>query len=499
MSRRSRVLGCISIFMLVVLALLGRPVFYITRAVWRDRDDSSSLPPGEVDDASRLNRAKVSEVWQIPADPVGAEQQLRLLLQRARSEKLPVSIAGARHSMGGHTIAPGGIVIQMSGFNRMNLDRDSNLLTVGAGALWSEVLPYLDGFGRSLAVMQSNDSFSVGGSLSVNCHGWQVRSPPFVSTVESFRVMMAEGEVRNCSRSENSELFSLVAGGYGLFGVILDVRLRTVANERFRVERVVCSAESYEAEYVRRVESSPESVMAFGRICVVPGESTFLKEAILTYFQRDPSVEDSAPPMKSIQDGGLTRAIYRSSIGSDYGKALRWRAEKNLGTAIFGRHFTRNQILFNGVERLQERSADRVDILHESFVPRGQLGAFLDRLRDIIPKHNIDLLNVTVRSVSRDADTVLRYANQDMFALVFLFNQPLTEEADRELEAATIEIIEATLAVGGSYYLPYRLYATPEQFQRAYPGAKEFFERKRVYDPEGAFQSRFSKRYAASP
>jgi FAD/FMN-containing dehydrogenase len=495
MSKRwKRRVICLAVILILVV-IVGRPVFYVVRAVWRDKDGISELPPGEVDDASRLNGTKVSEVWQIPNDKQLAEKQLQLLLQRARSEKLPVSIAGARHSMGGHTIAPGGIVIQMAGFNHMSFDRASNVLTVGSGAMWSEVLAYLDGFSRSVEVMQSNDSFSVGGSLSVNCHGWQVGKAPFVSTVESFRLMTADGEVRNCSRSENAELFSLAAGGYGLFGIVLDVRLRVVPNERYRVERVIFPADDYEQQFAQRVESSPDAVMAFGRVCVVPGERTFLLEAILTSFHHDPALDGTIPAMTKIEDGGLTRAIYRSSIGSEYGKSLRWRAEKNIATAIFGKHFSRNQILHNGVDRLQERSSDRVDILHESFVPRGQLSAFLGRLRSIIPKHNVDLLNITLRCVSRDTDTILRYAERDMFALVFLFNQPLDAESDQQMESATKEIIEATLALGGSYYLPYRLHATLEQFRQAYPGSKAFFELKKGHDPFGLFQNGFSKKY----
>jgi FAD/FMN-containing dehydrogenase len=135
-SRRKRwVIRSGLIAALIVVALLVRPVFYVARAVWRDRDGIAALPPGEVDDSGRLSRAKVTEVRQIPADPAVAEEQLRVLLKRARAEKLPVSIAGARHSMGGHTIAPGGVAVQMLGFRHMTLDEQSEVLTVGAGAL----------------------------------------------------------------------------------------------------------------------------------------------------------------------------------------------------------------------------------------------------------------------------------------------------------------------------------------------------------------------------
>ena len=100
--------------------------------------------------------------------------------------------------------------------NQMRLDEERNLLHVGAGALWKDILPYLDEHGRSVAVMQSNNSFSVGGSISVNCHGWQFGRPPIASTVESFRLMKADGAIVRCSRDSNEGLFSLALGGYGL-------------------------------------------------------------------------------------------------------------------------------------------------------------------------------------------------------------------------------------------------------------------------------------------
>ena len=41
------------------------------------------------------------------------------------------------------------------------------------------------------------------------------------------RVMLPDGTVRNVSRTEDARLFDLVVGGYGLFGVILDVDLES--------------------------------------------------------------------------------------------------------------------------------------------------------------------------------------------------------------------------------------------------------------------------------
>jgi FAD/FMN-containing dehydrogenase len=102
----------------------------------------------------------------MPSDPAKGEEQLRQLLLRAQASHLHVSIAGARHSMGGQTIYPGGIAINMLPFKGMKLDEANNLLHVQAGAKWADIIPYLDQHGRSVGVMQSDNSFTVADFLN---------------------------------------------------------------------------------------------------------------------------------------------------------------------------------------------------------------------------------------------------------------------------------------------------------------------------------------------
>ena len=477
----------------VAMAFVTRPAYLLLRAWLRDQPSVEALPPSQVDDASRMNRTEVARVWSIPADRNAAESQLRELLTLARSKRLRIAIAGARHSMGGHTIYPDGIVINMLPFNHMELSVATETLNVGAGAKWSEVLPYLDSHGYSVGVMQSNNDFSVGGSLSVNCHGWQHSQPPIASTVRSLRVMRADGLIVRCNRSENAELFSLVLGGDGLFGIILDAELRVVPNERYRAEIEVVTYDNYVSRFMK---TSDDAGLVYGRLCVVPDKEVFLREAILTVFRPAPSKREDVPLLRDVGYESLRRQIYRAQIGSESGKELRWRAEKGSSKVLASRFFSRNQLLNEEAAVYQEQNSDRTDILHEYFIPSSQFVDFLDRARKIIFGHRADLLNVTIRNVREDKDTFLRYADKDMFSFVMLFNQPREEEADRRMEEMTRELIDAALDCGGRYYLPYRLHATNDQFERAYQQSQDWFERKQHYDPDGIFQNQFYLKYA---
>ena len=483
----------LAIISLAVVTSIARPVLFLWD-VWRlDVSKRAQLPQGRIDDASAQNESSVREVWKVPDDVSAAEQQLKELLARARDGNLKVSIAGARHSMGGHTIAPDGIVIDMTTLKFMSLDESSNILTVGSGAIWHDVLAYLDPLGRSVHVMQSNDSFTAGGSISVNCHGWQFDRPPIASTVESFRLMKADGTIVNCSRSENSELFSLVLGGYGLFGIILDARLQVTSNVRYRVTRHVVPSTEAMATYRSKVVASGNAAMVYARLDV--SQENFLREAIIYVLAEDPPEDGKLLPVVPPGFVSLRRSIFRGSTESEYGKRLRWDAETKLQPTLTPSLYTRNQVLYEGVEVFQNRTADTTDILHEYFLPPDSLVSFMAQVQSIIPKAKANLLNVTIRSVDQDNDTFLRYADKPMLAAVMLFSQQRTAAANKAMQLLTQQLIDAALSMNGRYYLPYRLHATSEQFHRAYPQAKKFFALKRAHDPRELFVNQFYLTY----
>jgi len=155
----------------------------------------------------------------------------------------------------------------------------------------------------------------------------------------------------------------------------------------------------------------------------------------------------------------------------------------------------RNQLLNEPVDVFENRSAASTDILHEYFVPPESFAGFVRELQIAIGRHKADLLNLTVRDVQTDADTFLRYADQEMLALVLLFNQPRNAEGDVAMQALTRDLIDAALRLKGRYYLPYRLHASSEQMSAAYPQAARFFELKRRYDPDETFRNTFYAKY----
>lgn len=451
--------------------------------------------PFMLDDASRLNETPISRQAVLTStDDSRLLRELRATLGEAASEGRPVAMGGARHSMGGQSLPRHGIAASLA-TPVIEPDTQNRIYRVSAGARWRDVIRVLDPIGFSPKVTQSNHDFSVGGTLSVNAHGWPVPFGPFGSTLRRFRIMLADGSVVTCSDSENTDLFRLAVGGYGLLGIVIDAELAMADNELLVAQSELMKADAFASRFVARAKN-PAVRMAYGRLSVA--REGFLQEALLTAFRAAPQQPVRLPPPKeSAAFSFVSRGVFRAQTGSERGKQARWIAETRLLPRIGRVAVTRNTLLNAPVAELRDGDPSRTDILHEYFVPPQRFGDFLAACRDAVPAHRQDLLNVTLRYVDADSSSVLTYAPEPRIAAVMLFVQKRTAEADDDMRAMTVKLVDRTLALGGSYYLPYRLHATRAQLRAAYPRLEDFITAKRRYDPQLRFRNALWDRYLA--
>lgn len=410
---------------------------------------------------------------------------LRKELAAATSLRRPVVVGAARHSMGGQSLARNGTALTFD-IARCELNTPEKTFRVHAGTRWNQVIETLDPAGWSPAVMQSNSDFGVAATYSVNAHGWPVPYGPFGSTVRAFRMMLADGSIVNCSRGENAELFGLAMGGYGFFGILLDLEVDMAPNMLLRPRFEIMPATEFAARFEAASRSGPVR-MIYGRMNVARAE--FFTEALLVTYREEPTPPAGLPAVT--RRGALTgvsRRIYRAQIGSEAAKRARWIAETVAVPKASGLA-TRNALMNEPVSNLENRHRNRTDILHEYFVPPERFNDFLRACQDIIPRAQAEFLNVTLRFVSRDETSVLSFAPTDRIAAVMSFSQELTPEGEADMLRTTEALIDRVAEIGGSFYLPYRLHARPDQVGRIYAKATHFAGRKRHYDPDLIFRN----------
>lgn len=445
-----------------------------------------------IEDVGQLLPTKVKEIHSATS-----EVELQSLVKDSINNDEKISVAGMQHSQGGQTYYPNGVVIDMKNYNKI-LDYNplEKIITVQSGTTWEDIQQKINPDHLAIRVMQSQNIFTVGGSISVNAHGRDIRYGSLIDTVESFRLLTPQGDIINVSRTENSNLFPLVIGGYGLFGIILDVTIHLTDDELYQIRSRAIDYEEYPDYFINDVKNNESIRMHIARLSVAP--DSFLRDMYVTDYELAENQNNLAN--YSVLKRDTLAAPQKFMLGlsrySGWGKNLLWDMQNKLYVGQDGNYITRNNAMRGDSKFMEYDNPSKTEILQEYFVPIDEFSMYLDDLRAVLEKEELNLLNITVRYVNEDNEAVLSYAKEDMFALVLLINQGKSKKEIEKTEKVIQKMIDVTLQHDGSYYLPYYSYPTQAQMDEAYPRNKEFFEQKKQFDPNELFMNLFYKEYS---
>jgi FAD/FMN-containing dehydrogenase len=307
-------------------------------------------------------------------------------------------------------------------------------------------------------------------------------------------MVLADGTVLTCSRTENAALFRYAMGGYGLFGVITELELEMVPNALLTPRYEEVSGLELGARFAQQLAADPTIQMAYGRMDVAL-DRFFERGLLITYR---PAADQSDIPAASGSGfvSYASRYLFRSQVESDRAKRFRWWTEAGIGPRLAG-NATRNTLMNEPVVTLDDRDPFRTDILHEYFMAPARFREFVQACQAVIPASYQQLLNITLRYVDTDRDSALAYAPEPRLAAVLLFSQEKTLRGENDMAQMTRALIDRVLDIGGTYYLPYRPHASLAQLSRGYPSAAAFAASKRAADPGLLFRNHLWDGYFA--
>ena len=135
---------------------------------------------------------------------------------------------GLGRSYGDAALNASGALLSMERLDRfLSFDQDTRILRVEAGVSVLDVMRVVVPSGLTLAAVPGLSDITVGGCAAFDIHTknhWH--SGGFGDWVISLRMLLASGEIVDCSRTLNSELFYATLGGLGLTGLILELEIQ---------------------------------------------------------------------------------------------------------------------------------------------------------------------------------------------------------------------------------------------------------------------------------
>lgn len=262
----------------------------------------------------------------------------------ARDHSLTLSVRSGGHSMSGLSTNDGGLVIDLSPLNTVEvLDASRNIVRIGAGARWGAAAEAIADYGLAISSGDTN-SVGVGGLTLGGGIGWMVRLHGLaIDSLEAAELVLADGRVLRVSESSHPEIFWAIRGGGGNFGVVtsFDFRAQPVG-EVFggmviygiaEMERVLPAWAAYMRTAPEALSSTLVIFPGFGTqpppmlmvlLCYAGDDDALAEQAIRPLrelgtplnqaIQKKPyykMLEDAAPPpgLKSAAQNGFVKTI----------------------------------------------------------------------------------------------------------------------------------------------------------------------------------------------
>lgn len=443
---------------------------------------------------SKLNLTRVRQIHR-PKTRV----TLSRIVRRAQARGQSIAICGGRHAMGGQQFGTDAELVDMNQLNRvLHLDKEKGLLEVESGIQWPELVEQVlerqkdDTRPWTIAQKQTGaDRLTVGGALAANIHSRGLTMQPIISDVESFEILLANGEFRRCSRSENTELFKLAIGGYGLFGIITTVQLRLV--RRRKLQRRV------QLRTIDTLIDGFDQAIAEGacygdfQFSIDPKVDDFLHAGILSLYYPVAPETPIERDQRQLDPNTWNQLLLLAH--TDKSKAFQLYSDFYLETD--GQHYWSDQHQMNNysddyhlhIDEHMGASHAGSEMITEIYVPRARIAEFMAQAAADFRANNVDVIYGTVRLIEQDTESYLAWAKQDYACIIFNLHITHTDAQIASAAEAFRQLINLATELDGSYYLTYHRWATKEQLLTSYPEFPDFLSHKIAYDPDEVFQS----------
>ncbi len=179
------------------------------------------VQPGDsgYDDARRVFNAMIDRYPKLIAYCTD-QSDVIAAIEFARDQKLPVAVRGGGHNGPGLGVVDGGLVIDLSRMNDVQVDPVKRTARVGGGAIWSQVdaATHAHGLATPSGIIASTGvgGLTLGGGLGHLTRKFGLS----IDNLMEVDMVLADGRAVTANASEFPDLFWAIRGGGGNFGVV---------------------------------------------------------------------------------------------------------------------------------------------------------------------------------------------------------------------------------------------------------------------------------------
>lgn len=161
----------------------------------------------------------------------------------------------------GHSFTPlnasDDTLIDLAAFSGvLGMDTERQVATIAAATPLWEAGPALNSLGFAFKNQGDIDRQTLGGVVSTGTHGTGPTLGSFSAEVAGFRLMLASGEVIDCTPTENPDLFEAGRVSLGLFGVMTEISMHVRPAYKLVEKNFLMSVEEVFKELPKLIESN---------------------------------------------------------------------------------------------------------------------------------------------------------------------------------------------------------------------------------------------------
>jgi FAD/FMN-containing dehydrogenase len=189
----------------------------------------------------------------------------------ARKTGLPLAVRGGGHSLAGHSLVDGGIVLDLSAMKGLAIDLERRTAWAEAGLTAAELSAAAHDHGLALPLGDAG-SVGIGGITLGGGIGLLVRKHGLtIDSLLGAEIVTADGRLLQTNADEHPDLFWAIRGGGGNFGVVtrLHYRLQPVGTVLGGMLVLPATADTV-AGFVAASDAAPEELSTIANVMPAP-------------------------------------------------------------------------------------------------------------------------------------------------------------------------------------------------------------------------------------